>query len=145
MKKFLIEIGKELWKNKYWLIIGLITFLLLWLPPKIHASELSDYMDKEKLMLPKVAMDEAYKQDLIAACGIAGKEELTSEEFFMVYFTRRLEEGKTQTVGEAIRTAIMRVKFLLAKKKVVVEYLTMGLWAANEYRPTFIRITLQFL
>jgi len=136
MKDFLKE-------DLYWIIIAIAFALMFWLAPKVSATPLSDFLEKEKLDFPQVVLDQAKEQNLVAAAGTMNEE----DKIFTVYFMR-----KTDLPANAMQTidfdkAIMECKFYLSKKKITVEYES---WRNSQpakiwpsYRVEYMRVLLE--
>ena len=118
MKTCLIAVYEALKANLYWLILVLAFALMLWLAPKVNATPLEDFVSKHNLVYPKIALEQAKTQNLVAAAGIMNEKEQT----FIVYFLPASETFDIQEFD--VRDAKMEVKFYLVKKKITVEYET---------------------
>ena len=128
MKTCLIAIYEAVKENLYWLILALAFALMLWLAPKVNATPLSKFLADHKLDFPSVVLQQMKEQDLVAAAGILNEQEKT----FTVYFMRRPE---TEDVQEfEIYKSVMKCRFFLVQKKIIVEYEKYVLWNANEYK-----------
>ena len=117
-QRHLKVIYEALKENLYWLILALAFALMLWLAPKVNATPLEDFISSHNLKFPKVALEEAKKQNLVAGAGIMNEKEQT----FTVYFLTKPETFDIQEFD--VRDAKMEVKFYLTKKKISVEYET---------------------
>ena len=126
-------------KNLYWLILALAFALMLWLAPKVEATPLEEFISSHHLEFPKVALQEAKKQNLVAGAGVMNEK----EQIFTVYFLPKPETFDIQEFD--IRDAKMEVKFYLTKKKISVEYETYRncgecakLWPGKGFRKVII-------
>mgnify|MGYP001573489706 CR=1 FL=1 len=118
MKEVLFAIAGEARKQWWWLVLALALALMLWLAPKVNATPLEDFISSHNLKFPKVALEEAKKQNLVAAAGIMNEK----EQIFTVYFLPQPETFDIQEFD--VREAKMEVRFYLVKKKITVEYET---------------------
>ena len=118
MKEVLFAILEEARKQWWWIILALALALMLWLAPKVNATPLEDFISSHNLKFPKVALEEAKKQNLVAAAGIMNEK----EQIFTVYFLPKPETFDIQEFD--VREAKMEVRFYLVKKRVIVEYIT---------------------
>ena len=136
MMTCLIALYETAKKNLYWLILALAFALMFWLAPKVNATPLDDFLVEHHLDFPNVVIEQMKLQNLIAAGGMLNSK----EQAFTVYF---LKKPETEDVTEFdIHKAIMKVRFYLVKKWVIVEYKKEILWNANEYKTIIIHLEL---
>ena len=115
-QRHLKAIYEALKENLYWLILALAFALMLWLAPKVNATPLDDFLISHNLEFPRIALEQAKKQDLVPAAGIMNEK----EQIFTVCFLPAPETFDIQEFD--VRNAKMEVRFYLVKKRVIVEY-----------------------
>ena len=116
MKEVLFAIAGEARRQWWWLVLALAFALMLWLAPKVEATPLEDFVSKHNLVYPKIALEQAKTQNLVAGAGIMNEKDQT----FTVYFLTKPETFDIQEFD--VWDAKMEVRFYLVKKRVIVEY-----------------------